>query len=141
MNVTYKHDLQDVDWDEIKTKVAQDDFDNGRTPEQLKTSFENSFATCLAYADDQVIGKARVLSDGVCNAYVVDVWTYTPYRHQGIASQMMKCLMEKLDGQHVYLFTEDHTVPFYHQLGFKEWEVGLGRVVGEWLQTTPRHKP
>ena len=66
---------------------------------------------------------------------LVDVWTYTPFRHQGIASQMMNLLMEKLEGQHVYLFTDNEIVKFYKQLGFKEWDVGLGRVVGEWLQT------
>lgn len=135
MTITYKFDLVNVDWDEIKAKVAEDHFDNGRTAEQLKKSFENSFATCFAYDDSQIIGKARALSDGVCNAYIVDVWTYSPYRHRGIASKMMNQLMEKLQGQHVYLFTDEDTVKFYRQLGFKEWEIGLGRVVGEWLQT------
>lgn len=135
MTITYKFDLVDVDWEQVKARVAEDDFDNGRTPEQLKKSFENSAVTCLAYAGDQIIGKVRVLSDGVCNAYVVDVWTYTPYRHQGIASQMIKHVLDKLSGQHVYLFTDKETVPFYQQLGFKEWGIGLGCVVGEWLQT------
>jgi len=134
MTITYKMGLVNIDWDEVKAKVAEDHFDNGRTAEQLKKSFENSFATCFAYDDNQIIGKARALSDGVCNAYVVDVWTYSPYRHRGIASQMMKHLMEKLQGQHVYLFTDEDTVKFYLQVGFKEWEIGLGRVVGEWLQ-------
>jgi predicted GNAT family acetyltransferase len=64
----------------------------------------------------------------------VDVWTYTPYRHQGIASQMMAHLMEKLEGQHVYLFTDDAQA-FYEKLGFQEQGIGLGRVVGDWLQT------
>ncbi len=136
MTISYKTDLQDVNWDEIKTKVAADDFDNGRTPEQLQQSFENSFATCIAYDDDQIIGKVRALSDGVCNAYVVDVWTYTPYRHQGIATQMMKKLFEQLPGQHIYLFTDD-AIEFYEKLGFKKQEIGLGKVVGTWLETDP----
>jgi predicted GNAT family acetyltransferase len=134
MVIAYRLDLLDVDWHEIKARVAEDDFDNGRTAEQLQASFENSFATCLAYVDGQIIGKARVLSDGVCNAYIVDVWTYTPYRHQGIASQMMKLLMEKLEGQHVYLFTDD-AIELYTKLGFEPHGIGLGRVVGEWLRT------
>ena len=133
MEITYKLDLIDVNWEQVKARVAEDDFDNCRTAEQLKTSFENSYATCFAYADDQVIGKVRTLSDGVCNAYIVDVWTYTPYRNQGIASQMMNFVMGKLEGQHVYLFTDKETTKFYDQLGFKEWGIGLGRVVGEWL--------
>jgi predicted GNAT family acetyltransferase len=134
MSITYKHDLEGVNWEEVKAKVAEDDFDNGRTPAQLKASFENSYATCFAFNGDAIIGKARALSDGVCNAYVVDVWTYTPYRHQGIASQMMAHLMEKLEGQHVYLFTDDAQA-FYEKLGFQEQGIGLGRVVGDWLQT------
>ena len=134
MDITYKFDLYGVDWEEVKARVAEDNFDNGRTSEQLRTSFENSFATCFAYAGNKIIGKARVLSDGVCNAYVVDVWTYTPYRNQGIASQMMKHLMANLEGQHVYLFTDD-AQDFYQKLGFKVQGIGLGCVVGNWLQT------
>ena len=134
MSITYKLDLRGVDWDEVKARIAEDDFDNGRTPEQLKVSFENSFATCLAYDGETIIGKARVLSDGVCNAYVVDVWTYTPYRRQGIASQMMEYLMENLEGPHVYLFTDD-ALDFYQKLGFEKQGIGIGRVVGNWLQT------
>ena len=133
--ITYKLDLENVNWEEVKARVAEDNFDNGRTPEQLQKSFENSYASCFAYDGNEIIGKARVLSDGVCNAYVVDVWTYSPYRGQGIASQMMRHLMEKLPGQHVYLFTDKETVPFYHQLGFKEQEIGLGRVMGKWLHS------
>jgi ribosomal protein S18 acetylase RimI-like enzyme len=136
MTITYKTDLQDVNWDEVKTKVAEDDFDNGRTPQQLQKSFENSFATCIAYDDDQIVGKVRALSDGVCNAYVVDVWTYTPYRHQGIASQMMQILFEQLPGQHIYLFTDD-ALEFYEALGFEKQGIGLGKVVGNWLETNP----
>ena len=133
MSIRYKMNLSKIDWEELKITLTDDNFDNGHTPAQLRKSFENSFATCVAVDGNRVIGKARVLSDGVCNAYIVDVWTYTPYRHQGIASQMMNLLMEKLEGQHVYLFTDD-AVEFYQKLGFKEQAIGLGRVVGEWLK-------
>ena len=133
MTVTYKQDLENVDWSALKARLSADYFDNGRTPDQLQASFENSFATVFAYAEDQIVGKARVLSDGICNAYIVDVWTYTPFRNQGIARAMMQLLMEKLSGQHVYLFTDD-AVGFYKQLGLRKWDIGMGRVVGEWLQ-------
>lgn len=133
MEITYVTNLADVNWDEIKAKVKEDDFDNGRTADQLKTSFENSAAACIAYAGDEIIGKARALSDGVCNAYIVDVWTYIPYRHQGIATKIMQTLFEQLTGQHVHLFTDQETIPFYSQLGMKTQGVGLSKVVGEWL--------
>jgi len=94
--VTYKTSLEHVDWVEMKATLCEDAFDNGRSPEQFKNSFENSYGTCIAYADSRIIGTARVLSDGVCNAYVVDVWTLTVYRRQGIARTMMEILLDKL---------------------------------------------
>jgi predicted GNAT family acetyltransferase len=130
--IIYKTDLDTVDWVEMKTTLRQDAFDNGRSPEQLKTSFANSYATCIAYAKGRIVGTARVLSDGVCNAYLVDVWTLSTYRRQGIASTMIQQLLSRLEGQHVYLFTDD--VPeFYAKLGFAEQAIGMGQVIGTWL--------
>ena len=131
-DITYTLDLTQVDWDEMKAAVQADDFDNGRTPRQLKASFCNSFAACLAYAGSRLIGTARVLSDGVCNAYIVDVWTQTAYRRQGIARRMLELLLERLPGQHVYLFTDDMP-DFYRRIGFTERGTGFEKVVGEWL--------
>ena len=130
--ISYKTDLADVNWDEIKAKVQADDFDNGRTPAQLEASFRNSGATVIAYAGAEIVGKARALTDGVCNAYVVDVWTYAPYRGQGIAKAMMEQLLAQLPGQHVYLFT-DTAKGLYEKVGFQVQGIGMGRVVGEWL--------
>ncbi|MBR8836314.1 MAG: GNAT family N-acetyltransferase [Stigonema ocellatum SAG 48.90 = DSM 106950] len=132
MNITYKRDLANVDWEEMKATLIKDKFHNGRTAEQLKTSFLNSYSTCIAYVDEEIVGTARVLSDGVCNAYIVDVWTLTEFRHQGIASRMMEILTDELQGQHVYLFSDD-TVDFYKKLGFKEQPTGLAKVIGKWL--------
>jgi len=133
--ITYTTELAQVDWEAMKTILLEDNFDNGRTPQQLCTSFENSFLCVIAYAGGRIIGTVRVLSDQVCNAYVVDVWTYSPYRHQGIASRMMGIALEKLPGQHVYLFTED-AEEFYATLGFNRRGVGLELVVGTWLVNT-----
>ena len=131
--IQYKSDLKNVDWQEMKQILAIDRFDNGRTPQQLQKSFENSYASVIAYAGSNIIGTACVLSDGVCNGYIVDVWTLTKYRRQGIASTMIKMLMEQLKGQHIYLFA-DEAIDLYKKLGFKLQPTGLGKVVGKWLK-------
>jgi predicted GNAT family acetyltransferase len=131
--ITYKTDLDGVDWDEMKAILIEDDFHNGRSTAQYKTSFENSYAICIAYADSKIIGTVRALSDGVCNAYIVDVWTYTPYRYRGIAKRMIKMVLEQLQGQHAYLWTDD-MMAFYERIGFQKHEsVGFAKVVGAWL--------
>ena len=104
--ITYRTDLADVDWVEMKSTLSKDAFDNGRTSEQLRRSFENSQAVCIAYANNRIIGTARALSDGVCNAYVVDVWTHSDYRRHGIATRMMEILVSDFDGQHVHTFSD-----------------------------------
>jgi len=134
LDIIYKTDLDAVDWAEMKATLHQDNFDNGRSPKQLQTSFENSFATCIAYADNQIIGTARVLSDGICNAYLIDVWTFSPYRRRGIATRMISILLSRLSGQHVYLFTDD-AAELYTKLGFVEQSIGMGQVIGTWLST------
>lgn len=138
--IIYKTDLDGVDWDEMKATLVQDDFDNGRTPAQLETSFAQSAHVCLAYADGRLIGTARALSDGVGNGYIVDVWTLSAYRRQGVASAMMRHLLNAMPGQHVYLFSDD-AADFYKTLGFVERPIGLEIVVGRWLDNTPQEKP
>lgn len=134
--IYYRMDLNGVDWETMKRILLADDFDNGRSPEQLRVSFENSYAACIAYAGSEIIGTARVLSDGVCNAYIVDVWTLSAYRHLGIAREMIRRLTKKLEGQHVYLFTDD-AVDFYERIGFHRRGVGMEKVVGTWLVNDP----
>src|SRR5258707_3877288 len=41
----------------------------------------------IARDGDHLVGMARLLSDGVCNAYLVDVWTLSSYRRRGIADR------------------------------------------------------
>jgi len=133
LEINYKTDLHEVDWRKLKSTLSADHFDNGRNPAQLEESFRNSYATVIAQLDGKVIGTARVLSDGVCNAYIVDVWTLSDYRRRGIARQMMERLLSQLEGQHVYLFTDD-AVGFYEKLGFEPQAIGMGKVEGTWLK-------
>jgi len=134
MEVNYKLDCEGVNWDKMKTILKEDKWDNGRTVDQYKRSFENSYAVCIAYVEGKIMGTVRVLSDGVGNAYVVDVWTLSKYRNQGIARKMMEIVMQDLQGQHVYLQTDDDTREFYTKIGFKKHPYGMSYVVGDYLK-------
>jgi predicted GNAT family acetyltransferase len=131
-DITYTQTTAGVDWERLTADLQADDFDNGRTPDELRRSFENSAVVAFAWDGDRVIGKARALSDRVCNAYVVDVWTHSDYRRRGIASRLMRLLEKGLEGQHIYLFTDDAET-FYHHLDYQRQGVGMGKVIGHWL--------
>lgn len=135
--ISYKTDCSAVNWQQLNDILLEDNFHNGRTVEQHRLSFENSYAVVFAYDEDRIVGTARALSDGVCNAYVVDVWTYSPFRKHGIATTMMSMLAEKLDGQHIYL-QADEASGFYLKIGYTHRPIGLQKIVGRWLQNETR---
>ena len=130
--ISYADSLEGVDWAALKAALAADHFDNGRTPEEYEASSRRSHAVLFARDGDRFVGNARLLSDGVCNAYLVDVWTASAYRRRGIGSEMVRRLLATVPGQHVALFTEDMR-PFYERLEFAVEHEGMSTVVGTWL--------
>lgn len=133
MTVDYHQNPEKIDWQDLKQDLIADDFHNGRSTEQLRLSFTNSQLQAYAMSAGRCIGTARALSDGVGNAYVIDVWTHSQHRQQGIASRLMHMLMQGCTGQHVYLQSDD-SVEFYSKLGFIEQPVGMSCVIGDYLQ-------
>ncbi len=121
-----------VDWAQAKADLASDNFDNGRSPAALRLSFEQSSHVALVWRDARLVGMARMLSDGVCNAYLLDVWTHSSVRRRGIASAMVSRLKEAVPGQHIGLQTDD-AEHFYAGLGFHRQPHYLSLVAGRWL--------
>jgi ribosomal protein S18 acetylase RimI-like enzyme len=124
--------MEGIDWESVKADLAADDFDNGRTAEALRRSFDQSQHVAFARAGDRVVGMARMLSDGVCNAYLLDVWTSSAYRRRGIGSAMIRLLLQRVPGQHVGLQTGD-VQRFYESLGFRAQPEFWSIVAGSWL--------
>ena len=135
--ITYRTDLEGVDWEALKQDLIADSFHNGRTTAQLRLSFENSAYVAMGYDGDRCIANGRLLSDGVGSAYVVDVWTKSAYRMQGVARRIMQLLIDAVPGQHVYLQTDD-AVGFYEKLGFVEQPEGMSLIAGGYLQNDTR---
>lgn len=132
MTVRIDESLEGIDWAQAKADLAADDFDNGRSPRALRTSFERSQHVAVARDGDRVVGMARLLSDGVCNAYLLDVWTCSAYRRQGIGSAMVRLLMEQVPGQHIGLQTDDAEA-FYASLGYRPQPAFMSAISGTWL--------
>ena len=132
MAVRIDSSLDGIDWTHAKTDLIADDFDNGRSPAALRRSFEQSQHVAIARDGDRVVGMARLLSDGVCNAYLVDVWTASSHRRQGIASRMTRRLIEAVPGQHIGLQTGDAQA-LYESLGFRPQPEFWSLVSGAWL--------
>ena len=135
--ITYRSDLEGIDWEALKQDLIDDDFYNGRTTSQLRLSFENSAVVAMVYDGDRCMANGRMLSDGVGNAYVLDVWTQRGYRLQGIARRIMQMLIDAVPGQHIYLQTDD-AVGFFEKLGFASQPKGMSLIAGKYLGNDTR---
>jgi GNAT superfamily N-acetyltransferase len=129
--------LDGVDWEALRLDLIADGFHNGRSTRQLRLSFENSTHVAMGFDGARCIANARMLSDGVGNAYVLDVWTHSAWRRRGIARRAMQLLLDAVPGQHVYLGTDD-AAGFYAKLGFAPQMQGMSLIVGNYLDNATR---
>lgn len=89
----------------------------------LPALVEGSFAFLIAVAPgDRIIGMARVLSDGVSDAYIQDVIVEPDYRGLGIGAELIRRLVEHCRAHGIgwiALIAEPGTRRFYEKLNFK----------------------
>ena len=71
----------------------------GRSLERVKKSIENSI--CYGLYDDKnnMIGFARVLTDYVVFAYLMDLFVFEDYRGKGLGKKLVKHIMEEPEFQ------------------------------------------
>jgi len=91
----------------------------GRTIEQVKISIENSLCWGM-YLNDEQIGFARVLTDGIVVAYLMDVFIIEKHRGKGYSKILLDEIFAHKDLQSIgkwVLATKD-AHELYKQFGF-----------------------
>ena len=71
----------------------------GDTPESLQKNLEGSYAWCTAWDGDILIGFMRAISDGVSDAYMLDLIVRPDYRKHGAGRQILHTLADYLKTQ------------------------------------------
>lgn len=93
----------------------------GRTLEEVNTSIEHSLCFGV-YLEDKQIGFARIVSDYMVFAYLMDVFILPEYRGKGYSKALMKAILEepKLKPCKVWLLKTSDAHGLYKQFGFTE---------------------
>jgi len=71
----------------------------GRSLENVKKSIDNSFCFGLYDSKDTILGFARVITDKVVFAYLLDFFVFEPYRGNGLGKYLLKHILEHPDFQ------------------------------------------
>ena len=75
----------------------------GRTIDEVQTTIDASFCFGI-YLDDEQIGFARVLTDYVVFAYLMDVFIDENHRGKGYSSLLIKAMMDEPQLQQVKIW-------------------------------------
>lgn len=108
---------------------------SGKFPDKLITAFENSSRVISAWDGARLVGLVRGLDDGVWQATIDCLLVRPEYQGRGIASALLKSLMEEYkDFLYVDVVPDEKkNVPFYEKHGFKVMEEGTPlQIVGNW---------
>jgi GNAT superfamily N-acetyltransferase len=77
--------------------------------------------------DGRVVGFVNAISDGVLCAYVPLLEVLPEYQGRGIATELVRRLLTRLEGLYmVDLCCDAELEPFYRRLGFGTLERGMG---------------
>lgn len=92
----------------------------GRTIEEVQTTIDHSFCFGI-YLDQQQIGFARVITDYVVFAYLMDVFIDEKHRGHGYSKMLIEAMMKEPQLQQVKIWrlatSDAHFL--YEKFGFK----------------------
>jgi len=119
--ITVSTDKQKLDVPFIQHFLKDIYWAAGRTIEEVQTSIDHSFCFGI-YLNDKQIGFARVITDYVVFAYLMDVFIDQEYRGKGYSSILISAMMEEPILQKIKIWrlaTKDAHF-LYEKFGFKE---------------------
>tara|TARA_R110002096_G_scaffold287627_1_gene481282 strand:- start:504 stop:905 length:402 start_codon:yes stop_codon:yes gene_type:complete len=93
----------------------------GRTLEEVKISIEHCFCFGV-FLDKKQIGFARIVSDYVVFAYIMDVFILPEYRGKGYSKQLMKAINEapQIQSCKIWMLKTADAHNLYKQFGYTE---------------------
>jgi GNAT superfamily N-acetyltransferase len=91
----------------------------GRSIERVKDSIENSICFGLYNSENDMLGFARVVTDKVVFAYLMDLFVFEEYQGNGLGKKLVKHIIEHPDLQvRLWLLATASAHGLYKKLGF-----------------------
>ena len=119
MNITYTFDKK-FNVTQVQNLFLSVGWVSGQYPQRLYQALQNSSTVLTAWTGDRLVGLIRVLDDGGMMAYLHYVLVDPAYHGQGIAKEMMNCILD-LYKDYFYLEVmpeESKNASFYEHFGF-----------------------
>lgn len=127
MNIIFKEDKQ-IEQESLKDLYEDVEwYAYTKDLNLLQQALKNSLYVLSVWENEQLIGLTRVVGDGLTILYIQDILVLNNYQNQGIATEMMKKVIEKYkDVRQKVLLTEEapDVRHFYEKNGFMSCDQG-----------------
>ena len=91
----------------------------GRSIERVIKSIENSLCFGMYDREDNMLGFARVVTDKVVFAYLMDLFIFESYRGKGLGTKLVKHITEQADLQvRLWFLATADAHGLYEKFGF-----------------------
>lgn len=119
-------DSQGVNWEKAATIFERAPLGT-RDPKDMEQAYAKSDLVCFAWADGELIGLARALSDGVYQSVIYDLCMLPEHQGNGLGTRMMNAMLEKLNTPNMVLWSVPGKESFYARFGFKPMLTAMAR--------------
>jgi GNAT superfamily N-acetyltransferase len=121
VQITISDDKTRLDVNIIHKFLTKSYWAKGRTLEEVRSSIEHS--DCYGvYSGEKQIGFARIISDYIIFAYLMDVFILEEYRGNGYSKLLLKKIFEDEKFRNVkkWMLATKDAHPLYEKFGFKK---------------------
>jgi GNAT superfamily N-acetyltransferase len=121
MKIKYIHDIPDITkyYELFLTTGWNNEYNF--TIKELQKAIKNSWYSISAYAEKDLVGFGRIISDGIHHALIVDVIVRPDYQGIGVGRKILETLITKCKKnkiRDIQLFAASGKYEFYRKLGF-----------------------
>jgi N-acetylglutamate synthase-like GNAT family acetyltransferase len=93
----------------------------GRSIERVKKSIDNSICFGMYDSEGNMVGFARVVTDKVVFAYLMDLFIFEAYRGKGLGTELVQHIIEHPDLQvRLWFLSTKDAHGLYKKFGFTE---------------------
>ncbi len=134
MNLKFQYDCTDIDWElvpEILKTVGMSFHD----PDTHRKTFSASASVVFVFDNQQMVGFARAISDGLIQAAIYDVAVLPSYQGQRIGKQMIEMIVNSLPGCNFILYASPGKELFYEKLKFRRMKTGMALFIKAEIMT------
>lgn len=132
--VEYKTGTDEINWDSLLQLYFETDgfigLGKAKNLPKIREACLNSYKVVTACDGDQIVGAARLISDGLCYGWIHDMAVLPDLQKEGIGRNIMQELMRGNEELLIGLTSSFVAVEFYYKLGFRRHKTGMAKYPG-----------